>query len=43
MVDRIKEYKVSFEMPTITIIAFEAAELITASGDYEGIDFNDLI
>lgn len=32
-----------YEDPIIEIVFFEADDAITASGDYTGIDFNDLI
>lgn len=35
--------KKSYEDPMIEIVEFEASDIITASGDYFGIDFESLI
>jgi len=32
-----------YEIPEINIVYFESKDCITASGDYSGIDFEDLI
>ena len=35
--------KMEYDIPVIETIAFETETIITASGDYIGIDFEDLI
>lgn len=32
-----------YEDPVIEIVYFESEDVITASGDYQGINFDDLI
>ncbi len=34
---------IEYEIPSFEIIYFEADDIITASGDYTGINFDDLI
>lgn len=35
--------KKCYEDPTVDIVAFETSDLVTASSDYYGIDFESLI
>ena len=35
--------KVQYEGPKFTFMYFETEEVISASGDYDGIDFTDLV
>ena len=35
--------KQNYEVPEVEIIMFESEDIITASGDYDGIDFDKLI
>lgn len=35
--------KMCYEEPVVEIVEFEACDIITASGDYSGIDFESLI
>ena len=36
-------HKKEYEIPLLDIIIFELEDVITASGDYSGINFEDLI
>jgi len=35
--------KIYYEEPMFEIVGFEAYDVITASGDYTGINFEDLV
>jgi len=42
-IKEVSNMKTKYEQPILEIVNFETNDIITASGDYGGIDFEDLI